>query len=38
MKDKWSFPMTARYDMYAELFADYIKHDYKPQVIKDPSL
>ena len=30
--------MTARYDMYAKLLAEYIKPDYVPQTIKDPSL
>lgn len=30
--------MTARYDMYAQQLAAYVRHDYKPQVIKDPSL
>ena len=30
--------MTARYDMYAEQLARYVQHDFKPQVIKDPSL
>lgn len=38
LKDKWGIQMTARYDMYAELLADYIKPNYVPQVIKDPSL
>ena len=38
IKDKWGFRMTARYDMYAQLLGSYIKHDYKPQVVKDPSL
>ncbi|PSC72774.1 beta-ureidopropionase [Micractinium conductrix] len=38
LKDKWGFRMTARYDMYAEQLAAYVKHDYQPQVIKDPSL
>jgi len=38
VKDKWSFQMTARYDMYANLLAEFIKPDYKPQIIRDPSL
>lgn len=38
VKDKWGFRMTARYDMYAAQLAAYTSHDYKPQVIKDPSL
>ncbi|KAL4457924.1 hypothetical protein ABPG75_012789 [Micractinium tetrahymenae] len=38
LKDKWGFRMTARYDMYAEQLAAYVRHDYRPQVIKDPSL
>lgn len=38
VKDKWGFQMTARYPLYAEGLANYIKHDFKPQVIRDPSL
>lgn len=38
LKDKWGFRMTARYDMYAEQLARYVQHDYKPQVVRDPSL
>lgn len=38
IKDKWGFRMTARYDMYAADLASYVAHDFKPQVIKDPSL
>lgn len=30
--------MTARYDMYAEQLEKYVRHDFQPQVIKDPSL
>eukprot|EP01018_Ginkgo_biloba_P015039 Gb_26372 [translate_table: standard] len=37
-KDKWGFRMTARYDMYAELLANYIKPEFKPQVVTDPLL
>jgi len=37
-KDKWGFQMTARYEMYADFFQGYIKPDFKPQVIRDPSL
>lgn len=38
LKDKWGFRMTARYDMYAKLLADYTAHGYQPQVVRDPSL
>lgn len=38
LKDKWGFRMTARYDIYAEQLARYVQHDFKPQVIRDPSL
>ncbi len=38
LKDKWGFRMTARYDMYAGQLARYVQHDFKPQVIRDPSL
>ncbi|PNW88284.1 hypothetical protein CHLRE_01g022650v5 [Chlamydomonas reinhardtii] len=37
-KDKWGFQMTARYDMYADFFAKFVKPDFKPQVIRDPAL
>uniref|UniRef100_A0A0D6R2V3 Beta-ureidopropionase n=1 Tax=Araucaria cunninghamii TaxID=56994 RepID=A0A0D6R2V3_ARACU len=38
VKDKWGFQMTARYDMYAELLANYLKPDFKPQVVTDAFL
>lgn len=38
VKDKWGFPMTARYEKYSELLSAYIKEDFCPQVIKDPFL
>ncbi|KAK4254220.1 hypothetical protein QN277_009628 [Acacia crassicarpa] len=37
-KDKWVFQMTARYDLYADLLARYVKPDFEPQVISDPLL
>ena len=30
--------MTARYDMYADFFGQYVQHGFKPQVVRDPSL
>jgi hypothetical protein len=38
VKDKWDFRLTARYELYADFFNRYIQHDFKPQVVKDPSL
>ncbi|TQE05735.1 hypothetical protein C1H46_008641 [Malus baccata] len=38
LKDKWGFRMTARYDLYADLLARYVKPDFDPQVISDPLL
>lgn len=38
LKDKWCFPMTARYELYAEMLAKYLKPDFKPQIISDPLL
>jgi beta-ureidopropionase len=38
VKDKWDFRMTARYDLYADLLQRYTQHDFKPQIIQDPSL
>ena len=37
-KDKWGFQMTARYEMYAKFFSDFVQPGFKPQVIRDPSL
>lgn len=30
--------MTARYELYAEMLAQYLKPDFEPQVISDPLL
>ncbi|KAK9165666.1 hypothetical protein Scep_000857 [Stephania cephalantha] len=38
LKDKWGFRMTARYEMYADLLARYLKPDFNPQVIADSLL
>ena len=38
VKDKWGFRMTARYEMYAELLTNYLKTEFRPQVVTDPSL
>ncbi|EGC31542.1 hypothetical protein DICPUDRAFT_156598 [Dictyostelium purpureum] len=38
VKDKWNFQMTARYELYAKFLTDYIKPDYQPQIIRDPSI
>jgi len=38
IKDKWGFQMTARYPMYAEFLTNFIKEDFKPQVVVDPGL
>ncbi|XP_013183871.1 uncharacterized protein LOC106129753 [Amyelois transitella] len=35
IKDKWGFTMTQRLDLYAESLNKAIKHDYKPQIIKN---
>ena len=37
VKDKWTFQMTARYEMYAKGLNEYIRSDFTPQVIRDPS-
>ena len=29
--------MTARYPDYAKLLADFIQHDYQPQIIRSPA-
>ncbi|XP_057976188.1 beta-ureidopropionase [Malania oleifera] len=38
LKDKWGFRMTARYELYAEMLARYVKPDFEPQLVSDPSL
>ena len=38
VKDRWMLRITSRFDMYAEALAKYIKHDFEPQVIRDPSM
>ena len=38
MKDLWCLQMTARHADYAKFLSDYVAPDYKPQVVKDPSL
>ncbi|KAI3922119.1 hypothetical protein MKX01_005808 [Papaver californicum] len=37
-KDKWGFRMTARYDVYADMLAQYVKPDFAPQITTDPLL
>eukprot|EP00884_Botryococcus_braunii_P017411 jgi/Botrbrau1/4353/Bobra.105_2s0002.1 len=36
VKDKWSFQMTARYDVYAQLLGQYVQPNYRPQLHRDP--
>jgi beta-ureidopropionase len=38
VKDTWVFQMTARYKDYAQLLTQYCDPDFKPQVVKDPTL
>jgi len=38
VKDKWGFQMTARYPMYAEFLTHFVDPNFKPQIVKDPSL
>ena len=37
IRDKWSFPMTMRLDMYAKEISDACKLDFKPQAVYEPS-
>jgi hypothetical protein len=30
--------MTARYEIYHKLLGEYLKADFQPQVVRDPSL
>jgi beta-ureidopropionase len=38
VRDKWLFQQTARYSLYSKFLEKYIQPDFKPQLIKDPSL
>ena len=38
VKDNWVFQMTGRHAEYAKLMAEYVKDDYKRQIIKDDHL
>lgn len=38
LQDKWAFRMTARYDLYSSLLARYVREDFVPQIVRDPSL
>lgn len=38
VRDKWSFQMTGRLDLYARSFTEAVKEDFKQQIIRDPSL
>jgi len=38
IKDKWQFQMTARFPMYAEFLTEFVKPDFKPQIVRDPGL
>lgn len=38
VRDKWMFQHTARYPLYAEGLARYVRPDFEPQVVRDPSL
>ncbi|GLD52540.1 beta-ureidopropionase [Lates japonicus] len=35
ISDKWSFKMTGRYAEYAEELSKAVKHDYKPNIVKE---
>ena len=38
VKDNWMFRATARYDMYADLLAKYVKPGFKPQVVSSSKM
>ena len=38
VKDKWGFQMTQRLPEYAAALTNAARHDFKPQVIRDPGL
>lgn len=35
VRDQWGFQMTARYEMYAKLFQDYLQPQFEPQRIRE---
>jgi beta-ureidopropionase len=37
VKDSWVLQMTARYPDYAKLLTEFVKNDFQPQIIRDPS-
>jgi beta-ureidopropionase len=38
VRDHWMYHNTARYPLYAESLSNYVQHNYKPQIIRDPAL
>jgi beta-ureidopropionase len=36
-RDLWGLQMTGRHEIYADLLARYVKDDFKPQIIRDPT-
>lgn len=38
VRDHWMFQNTARYELYAKSLTEFVKHDYQPQIIRDPAL
>mmetsp|Transcript_21259 Transcript_21259/g.49948 ORF Transcript_21259/g.49948 Transcript_21259/m.49948 type:complete len:387 (+) Transcript_21259:2-1162(+) len=38
VRDKWNFQMTARYADYAKWFEEFVRPDWKPNIIKDTSV
>jgi beta-ureidopropionase len=35
IRDKWCIQMTARYEDYAKELGEYVKEDFKPQIVKE---
>jgi len=38
VKDKWGFQLTSRVEMYADFLTEYVDPNFRPQIIRDPSL
>lgn len=38
VKDSWGFRLTARYEMYAQLLNEFMQPNFKPQIVRDPTL
>uniref|UniRef100_A0A7S1KLX5 Beta-ureidopropionase n=1 Tax=Percolomonas cosmopolitus TaxID=63605 RepID=A0A7S1KLX5_9EUKA len=38
VRDSWMFQNTARFGLYAKFLTNFVRHDFKPQIIRDPAM